>query len=183
MKALIICLTIGTFLTGCGGSGGASTAAKALTPVSPGAGTPAITQPAPSGGVQLTVYTGAQTESVNGVSITLTGYCTVYESNTYCWDDGWHRPSAADGFDYWGFIMNGSTMVQGNEAALDETDPFLNTPTLMTSAITSQLPASQQNGTDTMLEYLFANGTQSLVQCTIDAQQNLDCGSFTVVIQ
>lgn len=182
------------FLTACGQGGESAGTAKAADPTpSLGGSTPAVQQPVQQPvqqvGNQLTVYTNSLTRSVteNSVTnqITVTGYCAVYNSYTYCWDDGWHRPFSNVGYDYWGFVENGSTILQGNEGSNASTDPFEMTPIQMTTAIINQLPGNviEPDGSlQTMVTEIFANGTSSQVTCTADSQQNLDCGTFTLTI-
>lgn len=172
-------------MTACGSSGGGSSADKAT---SPGGGTPALTPPTGTDPI-LVVYTKTVTKSITsgGVnySVPMTGYCTVYNSNTYCWDDGWHRPIVSLGYDYWGFIVSGGTTLQGSEGMANATDPLLNTPTLVTTAFVNQLPGNvinPDNSETTMVTILLATGTQSQVHCNDDGSGTLDCGTFSLVV-
>lgn len=175
-------------ITACGAGGGAADKAASTG----GGSTPALTPPTTpvTGGVDpvLVVYSKTVTKSITsgGVnySVPMTGFCAVYNSNTYCWDDGWHRPIASLGYDYWGFILSGSTILQGSEGMAAATDPLLNTPTMVTTAFVNQLPGNVINpdGSETtMVSTLLATGTQSQVNCTDDGISTLTCPTFTLV--
>lgn len=183
-------------LTACGSSGGGvATQSKAaptpqVTPVDPVAPVIPVTPVAPPTDPTLVVYTQSESKSVtsNGTTttITMTGYCTIYNGNTYCWDDGWHRATVNNALDYWGFVVVNGTIVQGSEGEVgvgDAIDPLENTPIEMTTTLVNQLQGNvlEPNGTEqTMVTDLLANGTQSQVNCTIGAQGVLDCGSFSL---
>lgn len=187
MKNITLALSVLTIatLTACGSSGGGAASSTAKTPnlVAPSP------SPAPSPStVQLTVYTDAAIRTVNATTVTVTGYCAIYQADTYCWDDGWHRAIPSVAIDYWGLALVGGILNLGNEGVAgigDEVDPLDATPMLITQAFTNLVGGNtiEPNGTEqTMVTELLANGTQSQVTCTIDGQ-NLDCGTFTLAVQ
>lgn len=184
----ILALFCITMITACGSKGGGSADSQAGSPSQPG-NQPSLTQPSTGTDPVLTVYTAISTKSITSggttYHVTMTGYCTVYSGNTYCWDDGWHRPIASLGYDYWGFILSGSTVLQGSEGMAAATDPLLNTPTMVTTAFINQLPGNvinPDNSETTMITTLLATGTQTTIHCNDDGSGTLDCGTFSLVV-
>jgi hypothetical protein len=168
MKTIYLNFFLVLSLTACAGKSGGSAAVQAQLPAPVGApvgAAPVVTPPQPVAPttVQLTLYadTVSTMLSERGVSypFTMTGYCTVYESNTYCWDDGLKIPNPADqseALDFWGEVMVNSE-----------------TPTLWT-------PALDGAGTfQHTAQNVFDNGVASQVTCSI-LEQTLDCGTFTI---
>ena len=195
MKALILSLALALSLTACGSSGGSAAQAKVADPSIPAVTSPTDpTTPVVVGSDPiLVVYTQSLVKTVTtgsaSGSVTVTGYCAVYNGGTYCWDDGWHRAIPSSAISFWGFVEQNGVMLQGSEGAAgvgDAVDPMLNIPTLMTTAIVNELGDNtiEGDGTEsTRVTRLLAAGTQTQVHCTVDAQSNLDCGTFTLVVQ
>src|ERR1700690_2189481 len=88
-KVIILML----YITACGGSGGGSSDQKASNPSTPAITQPGGTSPVVPNDPPLTYYTLVKNATVSSgghtYPITMTGHCVVYNSEDYCWDDGW----------------------------------------------------------------------------------------------
>lgn len=189
--AMLMPLTV----IGCGSSGGTAAQAKSADPavITPAPVTSAPVAPVTGTDPILVVYSNSITKSVTtgGVtsSVTMNGSCAVYLGNTYCWDDGWHRANTSSAFAYWGLVLINGTITQGNEGiagAGDATDALFNTPVKVTASFINLLPGNviEPDGSEqTMVTLMFANGTPAQIHCTADAQSNLTCPTFTLVVQ
>ena len=115
--------------------------------------------------ITLTVYSLMQTRTAGNVN----GYCTVYDSKTYCWDDGIQTTKQGQ-TTYIDSFWSQCTSSWGNYC--DETgavDTML-TPTLMT------LPSLDS------LEILVMGSTSSSVSCSLDSSDNVVCPLFTIEV-
>lgn len=176
-------------ITACGSGGGGADKATSTGGGSAPALTPPTITPPVTGGTDpiLVVYTKSMNESVTTggqtYALTLTGYCTVYNAHTYCWDDGWHRAGASIGQSYWGLIAVGQGLSQGAEGAATIADPFA-APRLMSVAIPAVIASATYNSTslDTAMNDVVTNGTQSQIHCNDDGSGTLDCGTFSLVV-
>lgn len=190
MRTTILALALLT-LQACdssGGGGSASVAPSVPTAQAPSQQNPALATtsgPAPASvqsnvqTIDVTYFSLAKTEtSGNGEffksPITMTGFCMVYLSKTYCWDDGLKTvPSytqnnntyAALSFTYWGLGGPNVGPCSGGCAS----DP-LTAPTHVGVVLSANIQASSINE-------VFNLGTSTQVTCT-EAGSVLDCGTF-----
>ena len=190
------------FLAGCGGGGSSPTAPQKApetiveTPDEPAAETPeeAPETPVEEPGQELipaepvvitpnvgqmqtlTVYALSKTEApVNGwitKKYTATGYCMVYQTKTYCWDDGIKIIDfTSNGFRYgpfkytfWGLGNTGPCYGGCVSDRLLE-------PTEMTREILDN--TTGQTGVD----LVFSTGTARTIDCE-ETRTRLNCGTF-----
>lgn len=164
------------FLTGCGSGGGGS---QADAVINPSPDNPAITNPVFDPGnptpINVVYYKKARTEApVSGwptKTYTASGSCVVYNSNTYCWDDGIKTvtiPGAPSPFtySYWEQTAPLSPCHGGCVA-----DPLTN-PTTISPNVETAL-------TLTKINLVFSSGTPIQVSCTLNGS-DLDCGDFSI---
>ncbi len=172
-----------TLLIGCGSGGGAPADAKAEDPNAPG-----VSQPSQPGGsipVQLTYYSLSKTVyPVNGFtagashSYTATGSCVVYNSQTYCWDDGVKTVHFSDfsgnnygpfTYDYWAQNLQGQSIAACNGGC--GTDP-LTIPAIVSQNVETALTLAKIN-------LVFSSGQAKQVTCTLTGS-DLDCVDFSI---
>jgi len=186
MKNVILTIGILVLLSSCGSSGGAAKSLAAKLPA-PGISQP-ITDPAPATTpapqtVDLVVYSllasypmpnGCLSSDMDSVG-TATGYCTIFNSKTYCWDDGTHYTTgnvcttnygpSGWGYSYWN----------------DTSDEDVNNPdTWDQPKDWSSQPALGNDSQQSVIN-LMNQGTPSNVTCTPVDANHLDCGSFVIV--
>ena len=165
MKTLIVYTTILLLCSACsGGGGGPSTQANLV----------------PNGGSQqqqtLNYFTVSTTETphvgTNNFQITITGSCVIYNSNTYCWDNGAqevpqqiinHVTEGPWCYEYW---------ISGNGCGALPMG-YLPQPTL------AQPFGLTSNMTSTAIQTIFQTGVQTQVSCTLSGSV-LDCVDFTI---
>lgn len=132
--------------------------------------------------IVLSIYSLSKTIApVNGwvtKTVTLTAYCTEYESQTYCWDDGiqtipsWtynHFTYTNMNYTFWG--LNGTSSSFSTCSGGCSQD-FLQNPTLINPQLRSEITIAETND-------VLDNGTMTQVTCTED-NNTLNCGSFTL---
>ncbi len=155
----------------------------------------ATATPTPVPTVTLTVYSltkplvTASSGADNGVTLYGIGSCAVYNSVTYCWDDGlktFPHPTSAGGWTYWALTID-AVHYGGN--GLAECPNFyancitdrLVSPTTMNANVQSvlnQVPgASASHRTPAQV---FSQGSSQQVSCADDGSGVLDCGAFTI---
>lgn len=169
MKTLIL---ISLLLAGCGKGGGAKEAA-ALEPTNPVISpivlpTTTTLIPAP---VIVTYYSKSITEVIWGArSYTATGFCTVINSKTYCWDDGVKTvlaPVLPQYFTFWGRTTSSGGVCHGGCSTSD----VMLEPIEMTPSITLNL-------TQVKINSVLA-GTPIDATCS-ESSGILDCVDFQV---
>lgn len=165
-------------LSGCEGGGGASSSnsTPALV-VAPVVNPTPVPTPAPTV-IQLAVYSvsALATPPNHCVTAQETGSCATYQTFDFCWDDGLKNlanaalttacttnfPPNGYGTSYWSLGHHFSS-----DAYAD--------PTYMDSNV---IPAIG-NDSEQMVNNVFAYGTPTSVNCTVNAH-SLDCGTFTI---
>lgn len=169
----ILVYTIALFLlSACGKSGSgpvtANTKAPAVQPSNPSGG---------AGGTDpvLTYYTLVVNETVtqggSSYPVTVTGHCVNYNSEDYCWDDGWQTNPGLTNYetDFWGLCDNGGMIGQCSGGS--STDPVV-TPYTWTS-MSGYLTTPPHTPTE-----VYASGIATNVNCTVTGTQ-VDCGDFS----
>lgn len=195
-------LLLGFFLVGCQSGGSADQASVELKPslpdspqtvqpiASPQASpiaapsvTPATTPSATPQAISVTVYTASKSEApVNGwvtKVYTAQGRCTIYQSRTYCWDDGLKVLAWNDlhgnhfgpyGYTYFGVgtIAVNQTTFNGHGALISD---LMTAPTLIHQGLeTSMLIPSAT---------VLATGAQTTETCTENGG-TLTCTNFSI---
>ena len=94
-----------------------------------------------------------------------TGYCTFYNSNTYCWDDGIAR-STLYYSSYWNICSGLGCNGGGSDLVIHPT---------LTSAYTQF--------TSAMVANVFSRGTLYTVDCTLEVNSDVVCFGFTITAQ
>lgn len=202
--ALVICVA-GVMTAGCGKAPEvteretppASAIAPAVEPAIAPLVVVADPTPTPVPTFSLTYYTASVTRTpqpanYSWINYTSIGYCAVYNSKTYCWDDGIHVVNfpivAGHTFltwyqSYWNICaayIAGSTFEycggdegreDNNGVELVTTDDLMVTPILMDQAITINVPAGALNA--------VLHGTPNTVSCS-ETDGIVDCGTFQI---
>lgn len=163
--------------TGGAGAGAAAKPGMDLTP------TPTPGGPTPTPIVtNVTYYSLDRTEApVNGWPLktyTATGYCAVYQTKTYCWDDGvktipaWSFNNFFYGpytYSYWERGGSGGAWSFCHGGCVQ--DP-LTLPVYTSNTVVGYLST-------TAINLVFSSGTPHQVTCT-ESNGQLTCGGFTV---
>lgn len=169
----ILVYTVASFiLSACGGSGGGGGDVSRV--VTPGPGI--VSPPAPTTET-LTYYTLVENLSVTvgGVShaVTVTGHCVEYQTNDYCWDDGYQIPTGLTSSheqSFWGLCDNAGTVLMCSGGAT--TDP-VTTPYLWSSMV-GFMPTPLHQASD-----VYTSGIPTNVTCT-DTGSVIDCVDFQI---
>lgn len=134
--------------------------------------TPTATATAtPTPTVSVTYYSLTHTVSPNGgqafKTYTATGYCLIYNSETYCWDDGIHVINfiggAVGNYTYFGLSCNGT-------CATD----VATSPVQVDQSFTGQII------TGVTVSGVLSGGTATTVTCNDDGSGSIVCPSFTI---
>lgn len=183
MGTLVVIM--GLSLTACGTAGN-SNAAAALTSQAQVSQTNGLvsTDNSDSSSITLTYYSLSQTiaplTSWPTKTYTATGYCVVYQSNTYCWDDGDHTIEfTSDNFTYgpytynfWGMDSRTTGTPWGQCSGGCQTD-LMSSPTLITEDLTNNM------ADPSLVNEVLDTGNAIQVSCT-ESNGLLDCGDFTI---
>ncbi len=172
---ILVCICLSAYISACGSSGStpASTQRSAPNPAPSPSPSPS---PASSNDPVITVYTETVTRFaiVNQHPYQVTGSCVVYNSQTYCWDDGFHNvvvPGTTLIFDYWMEQLAGGVIITCGGCQIANTDA-MTAPTVLSSDVETVITMAAVN-------HLLSAGTQADVHCTISGSV-LDCGTFQI---
>jgi hypothetical protein len=186
--AIVICATA------CGQAPATSATSLEATNIAPSADP--ISQPVSSPNpvaspVSVTYYSLTTSPApVNGYSfdhVTLTGSCVVYDSNTYCWDNGAQEISVTANhtttnyfYTYWAMGKANSLSNYGpcyGGCTID----VMSAPTMIDQGLGTNIATSVQDnyGTQSTINQVLTTGTPSTVTCTDDAGV-LTCGQFVI---
>lgn len=156
--------------------------AAPIDPVVPDPGTSASVSSPVS--VTLSVFSNSKTVApINGwggKTYTAIGYCTVYLSDTYCWDDGmktlqWTANSFTYGpYTYSYFNVNlraNGTLGSSNGGMYSDA---ITVPTIVNVHLTNLINAGDSAVADVLA------GTSGNVDCTKESNGNLTCPGFVV---
>lgn len=167
-------------LVGCGKSPVSIPTAEVNPPTqqAPSDSKPASDSPAVSGPdivlTTLTVYSLSRTQrplggiDVSSNNYTSIGYCTTYEDDVYCWDDGIHSVTE-------NIIIGGRRAVfsntywnLGNDVVTDR----YSAPTLVGQSFVNNEPAHS-------VDLILNTGVLQEVSCSVDGTI-LNCGTFNI---
>lgn len=176
MRYLLLVYTALVLSACSSGGGGASAGVAAAAPA------PALVLPGGGGGsgptvVSVTYYALAEnlTVTIGGVdhAATVTGFCFSYETNDYCWDDGWQIPvglTSSHEQSFWGLADDNGTIIMGSGGT--DTDP-VTTPKLYSSMVGYMLtPLHVAND-------VYTGGSPTTLSCTVTGTL-IDCVDFQI---
>lgn len=180
----LIMISLAVMLVGCAGGSGSSPTIAAVTSQNPEDVIPSdLIAPDvdPSASIDatatLTYYKLSRTEApiTNWASkvYTATGFCVVYNSHTYCWDDGVKTVSIPPSytFKYTYFGLQG-TAQNWNHCYGGCSSDLMPLPRFISSTL-------QNNITPAVINAVFTNGTPKTVSCT-ESSGVLNCGDFVI---
>ncbi len=191
MKTLFVLVFLVSFLVGCGkeiqlpeipvNPESPSTPASpdvASSPVTTdNSGSPSI--PSGPSTFSLTVYSITKTVAPQPLFITktytATGYCLVYESKTYCWDDGMKTVTLPSfGNFYYSYFNMSKNVVGFSHSNGGMQSDLMTVPTVITpgGGLAINMGAGDVN-------LVLNTGTPSTATC-LDTNGIVDCGSFTI---
>jgi hypothetical protein len=181
---LLIAIVAMTVLASCGkdaATGNAPVPTPTVTPVSLVTLTPTpspTATPTPVPTVSLRVYSRTVTLATSGpASIQGTGSCVVYQSVTYCWDDG-IKMLNGQGFQYWGLEAPLTVCPNFSGGCIDD---LLVTPRTMSANVIAALDTNA--GTPSIyrtVNQVLTSGIFVDTDCTEKLDGTVDCGNFVI---
>lgn len=206
MKTLIMAIAA-LSLSGCLDSGGGSSAPSAVPsladttqPVAPTPDPSAVVQPITTQPVVAApvVDTGAPTnftyysrtlisnpQNLVTKQFSNTGYCGVYLSKTYCWDDGIHTILAWNGwpedatYTYWGLRIKATDVTTYSICYGGCVSDWMKTPRDLAINNVGVNIANNFGSTGHTVSDVFSHGVRNIVDCN-ELNGVLTCGSLVI---